>query len=343
MQLNRTSLTVNGIITKCTISNILCFFKVMDLLCGTTAQDCNGTKLITYLGDTANGQTPFEIIFNTDPSNMSPAVEMLVYNISQCDLPFEGSVCSCQDCPTNLTCPIPPTIPPTESRQKIFGIDIILFSLICAYAGFAIIFVTAAVIQFIITRYYAPKFSNSNENSPLLPKSTAQTLYEAQRETAYGSPMFNGNMTCTQCICRAGDIFDFLLRRGFYYFGFAIAKFPWVVIIICVILVTPLCFGILKMNITTDPVKLWSSPDSEARLGKNYFDNHFGPFYRTEMLILTASDFQPYNYTTYPYFNKIQFGPVLHKEILHEVSTFKFIFSISEQYRISGGEGWQGW
>ncbi|WP_411025072.1 hypothetical protein, partial [Salmonella sp. s54836] len=72
------------------------------------------------------------------------------------------------------------------------------------------------------------------------------------------------------------------------------------------------------MDITTDPVKLWSSPDSIARQGKDYFDNHFGPFYRTEMLILRANDFHPYNYSTYPYHSKILFGSVLHKEILHE-------------------------
>lgn len=75
------------------------------------------------------------------------------------------------------------------------------------------------------------------------------------------------------------------------------------------------CFG----QVITDPVELWSPPESEARLQKNYFDEKFGPFYRSEQLIITAPHMKAYNYTQLPYFNNYTFGPVLHKSILHQV------------------------
>lgn len=44
------------------------------------------------------------------------------------------------------------------------------------------------------------------------------------------------------------------------------------------------------MQVTTDPVELWASPDSRSRIEKDYFDSRFGPFYRTEQIFI-----KPYN------------------------------------------------
>lgn len=43
-------------------------------------------------------------------------------------------------------------------------------------------------------------------------------------------------------------------------------------------------------QVTTDPVKLWSSKTSVARQQKDYFDQHFRPFYRTTQLIIIPDD-----------------------------------------------------
>lgn len=49
-----------------------------------------------------------------------------------------------------------------------------------------------------------------------------------------------------------------------------------------------MCFssGILFIKITTDPVNLWAAPNSRARQEKDYFDKHFGPFYRTSQIFI---------------------------------------------------------
>lgn len=73
------------------------------------------------------------------------------------------------------------------------------------------------------------------------------------------------------------------------------------------------------MRIITDPVELWSSPSSRARQEKNYFDSRFGPFFRTEQLIITT----PLNKSSIyaPYFGgpDVPFGAILDKELLYQV------------------------
>lgn len=46
--------------------------------------------------------------------------------------------------------------------------------------------------------------------------------------------------------------------------------------------------GLKSIELTTDPVELWSAPNSRARQEKDFHDKHFDPFFRTNQLILTA-------------------------------------------------------
>uniref|UniRef100_A0A8C5X4I0 NPC1 like intracellular cholesterol transporter 1 n=1 Tax=Malurus cyaneus samueli TaxID=2593467 RepID=A0A8C5X4I0_9PASS len=46
--------------------------------------------------------------------------------------------------------------------------------------------------------------------------------------------------------------------------------------------------GLVRLQLTTDPVELWSAPASRARQEKAFHDRHFGPFLRTNQVIVTA-------------------------------------------------------
>ena len=75
-------------------------------------------------------------------------------------------------------------------------------------------------------------------------------------------------------------------------------------------------------RVTTDPVELWSSPTSRARIEKNYFDQHFGGFYRTEQLIIRPTNTTPV--MTWQGFEGspntfTQYSAVFRKEFLQEV------------------------
>lgn len=91
------------------------------------------------------------------------------------------------------------------------------------------------------------------------------------------------------------------------------------VILGSLILVVASSGGLFYMRITTDPVELWSSPASQARQEKSYFDSHFGPFFRTAQLIITTPVDEPFLYS--PYFGglDVPFKSILAKDILHQV------------------------
>ncbi len=46
--------------------------------------------------------------------------------------------------------------------------------------------------------------------------------------------------------------------------------------------------GWRNFALETDPVRLWVAPDSESKVHKEYFDDHFGPFYLFEQIFVTS-------------------------------------------------------
>lgn len=60
-----------------------------------------------------------------------------------------------------------------------------------------------------------------------------------------------------------------------YRWGRIAARYPLFVILSCVVICGALMFGIYFAEVVTDPVQLWSGPQSRTRLNKNYFDNTF--------------------------------------------------------------------
>lgn len=95
------------------------------------------------------------------------------------------------------------------------------------------------------------------------------------------------------------------------------AGHPVAVLIPLTIITSILAFGILKLEITTDPVELWASPTSRSRVEKNYFDKTFGPFYRIEHLIITAKNLPKLKHNTSE--GEEQFGPVFNPEFMRAI------------------------
>nr|CAD7589718.1 unnamed protein product [Timema genevievae] len=70
--------------------------------------------------------------------------------------------------------------------------------------------------------------------------------------------------------------------------GNAIASHPSLVLFVSTWLVAALGYGAFGLQVTTDPVEIWAAPLSQSRLEKDYFDQHFQPFYRTEQVYIKA-------------------------------------------------------
>merc|ERR1712035_209595 len=98
---------------------------------------------------------------------------------------------------------------------------------------------------------------------------------------------------------------------------------PIKVLVMGLVLTVGLGFGLAFHQITTDPVELWSSPTSQARQEKDYFDSHFGPFFRTAQLIITTPLNKTFIYSPYFGGSDVPFGAILDKDILHQVGQWE--------------------
>lgn len=53
-------------------------------------------------------------------------------------------------------------------------------------------------------------------------------------------------------------------------------------------LLAVLIYNFPNIELVSNPVRLWASPRSQSRREKDYFDAHFGPFYRPEQIFIKA-------------------------------------------------------
>lgn len=72
----------------------------------------------------------------------------------------------------------------------------------------------------------------------------------------------------------------------FFWFHSVFTRYPLITLGVCTTFVVGMSVGIFFMEITTDPVELWAGPHSRSRAEKDYFDNTFGPFYRTAQVFI---------------------------------------------------------
>ena len=109
------------------------------------------------------------------------------------------------------------------------------------------------------------------------------------------------------------------MRQLFTWWGSFCVQNPGCVLFFSLVFIAACSLGLMFVQVTTNPVDLWSAPSSQARLEKEYFDTHFGPFFRTEQLIIRAPHTPTHTYQPYPSGSDVPFGPPLNIEILHQV------------------------
>ncbi|KAH8291659.1 hypothetical protein KR018_010859 [Drosophila ironensis] len=112
-------------------------------------------------------------------------------------------------------------------------------------------------------------------------------------------------------------LFGEFLYHGFRLWGTFCAKHPVLVLALCSWAIGGLSYGIRYMTITTDPVELWAGEKSQTRIEKDYFDQHFGPFYRTNQIFIKAINQTPFTHDAPS--GLLEFGPAFEYNFLREV------------------------
>ncbi|KAL2097312.1 hypothetical protein ACEWY4_006519 [Coilia grayii] len=277
--------------------------KALSILCGKDASKCNSTNWIEYLFNIDNKQTPFAI----DPyfsDNSTEGMKPMNNHTFACteSLDDGSGPCSCQDC--TAACGPTPVPPPQPQPWVILGMDAMNIIMGISYTVFLLLFIAA-----VLGVWCYRKRIVTSEYAPILGSNSAHSLNSDARDLS---------LVASSCDT-LGERFENGLRVAFTWWGSLCVRQPLPVVLSTLVLVAACSAGLYYMRITTDPVELWSSPSSQARREKEYFDIHFGPFFRTEQLIITTSVEPDKPYSPVPSGDDVPFGAPLNKDILHQV------------------------
>lgn len=290
--------------------------KVLNLLCGHSAEECTPEKLLRNMGNTENGFAPFNIYYPelmTLNTTISP-MNITVFNCSKQFIDPQtnktASACSCQDCVAS--CPVLPTTPPQPVPRKIMGLDLLSFSLLVAYLGLLVIFFPLSL---------ACAMRKKQKSYALVPNNAQANLkYSGGSYPPVTSSSLPVMVDSSPGLCeRLGGKMEAVLHRKFTKWGIYCSTHPFTVMGCCLLVVAALACGLVRFTVTTDPVELWSAPNSVARKQKDIFDSKFGPFYRTEQLIIQSVNKTPTGYNRYGDGKFIPFGPIFRLDLLNQV------------------------
>lgn len=235
---------------------------------------CTMESFFNNIGSNSGFSIKFNFLRDSDGHKFK------IYDCWQAPTSYSEQICSCTDC--KKVCPVPQPFPGPKTYWLVFGIDGVGFVMMFLYL--LIFILTAAVYVIYNVRKRKNDSKNANENDQRELRSTKLTKINEQLCQLFGQ---YGGLCGQPC--------------------FAIAF-----IIIGLIMAIILSLGLLKFDPITDPIELWTTNNSRARIEKKYFDENFGPFFRIQNVIVTPKNQKPIKQ------GNDQFGPVFNKTILLE-------------------------
>lgn len=239
---------------------------------------CNAQHWLNYQGDTSNGLAPLDITFHLwEPSQAAGSpMQPLDAALTPCNQSQDGAAaCSCQDCAASC-----PAIARPEPLDATFRLGRLA-------GGPALILILCSVLA-VLAAFLVGTRLLSRTQDPKARPSVSNTLSLSTHT---------------------------FLSTCFEAWGTWVASWPLSVLLVSTAVVVALAGGLAFTKLTTDPVELWSAPNSQARREKAFHDQHFGPFFRTNQVILTAPSQPSYQYDSLLLGPKT-FGGVLGTDLL---------------------------
>ncbi|XP_071646320.1 NPC intracellular cholesterol transporter 1 homolog 1b [Temnothorax longispinosus] len=253
----------------------------MDLACGAHgASRCSPKLWYEYMGDVkANIFTPFQMTYIYDAADEWGAEPWNAVT-KKCSEAYDNSsiACSCVDCP--IACPFIELEIESNNTFMIGDVN-----------GYGVI---AAILVILI---------------PIVAGFT-YALLKNRKKGSTKPPAKKTDRNCTQSYQKVFEV-------AFAAWGTAFAKYPIITLFTTSYIVLGLSYGINYLSVTVNPIEIWAAPSSRSRLEKDYFDNRFQPFYRTEQIFIKSKDLDTIRHNTS--IGVMWFGPVFNKEFLLEV------------------------
>ncbi|XP_036321418.1 NPC intracellular cholesterol transporter 1 isoform X2 [Rhagoletis pomonella] len=309
--------------------------KALDLMCGShMAARCSPTKWFDFMGDKNNVYVPFQITYiqHENKSTIIDGRRPLDPQTTPCNekLDNKTAACGCSDC--EASCPVPVPEPPRREPFKIAGLDAFAVIMTAVFVVGTILFLMGVCLfpskrserdglmnsgglcsATVNNRFTGGQVSNEfapEEDSPLQSQlaNDENEVDGAQAQLDEYEIGYFENLGAKTEKC---------LEAFFTAWGKFFAKRPKITLIGGICFVIAMGYGIKFLHITTDPVQLWASPQSESRIEREFFDSHFQPFYRIEQIIIHAVDLPDIMHNTSN--GPLHFGPVFDKTFLTQV------------------------
>ncbi|KAI5894088.1 multidrug efflux transporter AcrB transmembrane domain-containing protein [Schizophyllum commune H4-8] len=273
----------------------------MDLI-GGGAKDYKA--FLKFLGDEKDIGSPFQINFPHDTPSEFTAYNATPRNCADNDL---ASRCTCIDCPD--ICPTRPPIDPPGGGPTchVGAISCLTFVLTLTYGLAVVGFLFGYLIEITIRKRRERLYERvalSVDNASISPRSNTRGLVGAGSLAHYvDEPARSASehdlgprvalLDPVETVQPRQFPLQNFLRRMFYRLGLFAAGYPWATFALVFTAIGLLNIGWKRFEVETDPVRLWVAPTSESKQQKEFFDEHFGPFYRAQQIFVTAEEDEP--------------------------------------------------
>ncbi|KAK5219214.1 niemann-Pick type C-related protein 1 [Exophiala xenobiotica] len=231
----------------------------------------NYTEFLKFLGDKKLLGSPFQINFLEEPryddtQGMQPQ-DPRVYACNDTDPDYR---CSCVDCPA-----VCPTLEPVSSTETchVGKLPCLSFAVIIVYSIALLLLITTISGHVAYRRHKQWK----SERLQLL-QDSAPSDDEDEGDLVHNAGLLERP--------QRNYYLNQILDRAFNKLGSFCARYPGLTIGTNIVIIGLLSLGWLRFEVERDPVRLWVSPSSDAAQEKAFFDENFGPFYRTEQAFL---------------------------------------------------------
>ncbi|XP_069800263.1 NPC1-like intracellular cholesterol transporter 1 [Dendropsophus ebraccatus] len=277
------------------------------------AEYCTSQRWLDFQGDISNGLAPLIIDFRliNNDTEVGGGIVPHSSTVWSCSVGPGGDLdtaCTCQDC--KEACPKIPAPEPLPDSFKIGPLD-----------GYLII--SIVVLGLLLFFFFVF----------LITTCTADRCKRGKKQSKEPPRVQRSDLNCTENI---SYVTNRSLEKAFQWWGTRIASYPKSVFAISLAVVVVLSCGMALIQLTTDPVELWSAPNSRARQEKDFHDANFGPFFRTNQLIITVQNRPLYPYDSL-FFGKLNFSGILSPDILLELldlqDTLQSIVVWSEKHK----------
>ena len=231
----------------------------------------NYTQFLKFLGDKKLLGSPFQINFLEQPRyDDNEGMKASDPRVYACNDTNPNYRCSCVDCPA-----VCPTLEPVSVVDycHVGKIPCLSFAIIVIYSICLLLLVIAISGHVAYRRHKQWK----TERMQLL-QDAAPSDDEDDGELVDNAGILDRP--------HRNYYLNHVLDRAFNRLGGFCARYPGLVIGTNIVIIGLLSLGWLRFEVERDPVNLWVSPSSAAAQEKAFFDENFGPFYRTEQAFL---------------------------------------------------------